>query len=179
MEKEDKLKTEKKKSNKKRGNRGGDNSKKVQEELTKAQEQIQEWNDKYLRLMADFENFKRNSIKQRLEITKTATKDLMIPLLGVLDDIERSKKALDESGDVNTSLEGVDLIFKKLRDTLTVQGLKEMDSIGKEFDPDVYDALCKVPAEKKDQKGKVIDQIEKGYYLNDVIIRHAKVVVGE
>tara|TARA_B100000683_G_C12440604_1_gene535880 strand:- start:744 stop:1307 length:564 start_codon:yes stop_codon:yes gene_type:complete len=169
-----------KKSSSKRGKRGGsDKTKKLQSELDEAKIALEESSDKYLRLMADFENFKRNAIKQRQEITKTATKELVLPLIGVLDDIDRAKKAKEESGSEEGSLEGVELIFKKFRDILQNQGLKAMPAIGEAFDADLHEALCKVPSNDKDQAGKVIDEIEKGYYLNEVIIRHAKVVVGE
>ena len=153
--------------------------KKLSEELKDRQLEYDDLNEKYLRLLADFDNYKKNAIKQRQETIKLANKDIVTSLLSVLDDMERSNKSIDEAKELSGIKEGLGLVFKKLQDTLLLKGLKPMDSNGNDFDPDIHEALCKVPSSSKDQKGKVVDVIEKGYYLNDLIIRHAKVVVGE
>jgi len=161
------------------GKRSQSNLKKLNEELKEVKHLHDELNEKYLRLLADFDNYKKNAIKQRQETTKLANKDIVMSLLSVLDDMERSNKSISEAKELSGIKEGVDLVFKKLNDVLLQKGLKPMDSNGNDFDPDIHDAMCKVPSQNNDQKGKVVDVIEKGYYLNDLIIRHAKVVVGE
>ena len=148
----------------------------VEEKLTKENE---EWNNKYLRLMADFENYKRNAIKDKMEMSKTATKDLMLTVVSLLDDFDRSLANMDQSEDVSAVKEGVELIHKKFMDTLGAKGLKPMDAKAQEFNADFHEAIAKIPAPTKEMKGKNIDEVEKGYLLNDVIIRFAKVVVGE
>ncbi|HIF14084.1 MAG TPA: nucleotide exchange factor GrpE [Bacteroidetes bacterium] len=167
------------KPNSRTGKRIQSKLKKLNEELKDCQLQYDDLNEKYLRLLADFDNYKKNAIKQRQETIKLANKDIVMSLLSVLDDMERSNKTIDEAKELSGIKEGLGLVFKKLQDTLLLKGLKSMDSNGDDFDPDIHEALCKVPSPSKDQKGKVVDVIEKGYYLNELIIRHAKVVVGE
>ena len=167
------------KPNSRTGKRTQSKLKKLNEELKDVQQSYDDLNEKYLRLLADFDNYKKNAIKQRQETTKLANKDIIMSLLSVLDDMERSHKSINEAKELSGIKEGVELVFKKLKDVLLQKGLKPMDSNGNDFDPDIHDAMCKVPSHNKDQKGKVVDVIEKCYYLNDLIIRHAKVVVGE
>ena len=147
-------------------------------EVEKLKEQITELNDKYLRQAAEFDNFRRRNAKERVELIQTAGKDVIIDLLDVLDDSERAQKQMESSDDVNQIKEGVQLVFSKLRNTLSGKGLKPMESIGKEFNPDLHEAITEIPA-GDEMKGKVVDEVQKGYYLNDKIIRHAKVVVGK
>jgi molecular chaperone GrpE len=148
-------------------------------EMEKLQEEIQEQKDKYLRLYAEFDNFKRRTAKERIELSQTAGKEVIQSLLDVLDDCDRAEKQLQSGNDIELIRKGVQLVFHKLRTALQQRGVKEMTSIGKDFDPDIHEAITEIPAPSSNMKGKVIDQLEKGYYLNDKIIRFAKVVVGK
>ena len=136
-------------------------------------------NNKYLRLYSEFDNFRRRTAKEKLEMMQSAGAEVIANLLTVLDDFERAAELNKESDDMNAIKEGTDLIYNKFRETLVSQGLKEIDAMGKPFDMDFHEAITKMKAPKKKQKGKVLDVIEKGYYLNDKVIRFAKVVVGE
>jgi molecular chaperone GrpE len=135
-------------------------------------------NDKYLRLFAEFDNFKRRTQKERVELLQTAGKDVVISLLPVLDDFDRANKAMENASDVAAVREGVQLVHSKLKGILAQKGLKEMESINTPFDTDNHEAITKIPAPNEELKGKVIDELEKGYTLNDKVIRFAKVVVG-
>jgi molecular chaperone GrpE len=135
-------------------------------------------NDKYLRLYAEFDNFRRRTIKERSELLQTAGLDVIVSLLPVLDDFDRAARHLENTTDVNAVKEGVALIQQKLKNVLGQKGLKEMQSIGTAFDPELHEAITNIPAPSDEQKGKVVDEVEKGYYLNDKVARHAKVVVG-
>ena len=138
-----------------------------------------EMKDKYIRKVAEFENYKKRSSKERIDLIQTAGKEVIVDLLDVLDDCERAEKQLSTSEDTSQAKEGVMLVFNKLKSILTAKGLKPMETINKDFDPDMHEAIAEVPAPSKELKGKVIDEIQKGYYLNDKIIRFAKVVVGK
>ncbi|PYF73880.1 nucleotide exchange factor GrpE [Pedobacter nutrimenti] len=135
-------------------------------------------NDKYLRLFAEFDNFKRRTQKERVELLQTAGKDVIISLLPVLDDFDRANKAMENATDVASISEGVQLVHHKLKNILAQKGLKEMESNSAPFDTDLHEAITKIPAPNDELKGKVIDVLEKGYTLNDKVIRFAKVVVG-
>ncbi|HVW97373.1 MAG TPA: nucleotide exchange factor GrpE [Mucilaginibacter sp.] len=135
-------------------------------------------NDKYLRLYAEFDNFRRRTIKEREEARKMEGKDVILSLLPVLDDFERALKAMENATDVAPVKEGVLLIQNKLKNALTKNGLKEMESIGAAFDPDLQEAITNIPAPSEEMKGKVVDEMEKGYFLNDKVVRFAKVIVG-
>jgi molecular chaperone GrpE len=135
-------------------------------------------NDKYLRLYAEFDNFRRRTIKEREEARKLEGKDLIVSLLPVLDDFDRALRAMESATDVAPVKEGVTLIQNKLKNALTKNGLKEMESIGTPFDPELQEAITNIPAPTEDWKGKVIDEMEKGYFLNDKVVRFAKVIVG-
>jgi molecular chaperone GrpE len=146
-------------------------------ELETLRNELSEMKDKFIRKVAEFENFKKRSLKERIELIQTAGKEVIIDMLEVLDDCERAEKqmsSLDEQ-----AKEGVMLVFNKLKSLLTAKGLKPMETIHKEFNPDIHEAITEIPAPTPEQKGKVIDEIQKGYYLNDKIIRYAKVVVGK
>jgi len=135
-------------------------------------------NDKYLRLYAEFDNFRRRTSKERVDLLQTAGKEVIVSMLPVLDDFERAEKAMATSTDINAVKEGVALIQNKLKNILTQKGLKPMESIGTEFNADLHEAITNIPAPTDDMKGKVIDEMEKGYLLNDNVVRFAKVVVG-
>ncbi|KAB1066252.1 nucleotide exchange factor GrpE [Salibacter halophilus] len=136
-------------------------------------------NDKYLRLYSEFENFRRRTAKERVEMMSNAGSDMIKEVLPVLDDMERAIESNKDSDDIESIKEGFNLVHNKLFKTLEGKGLKPMNSIGEEFDPETADAIAKIPAPEKKMKGKVVDVVEKGYYLNDSILRYAKVVVGE
>lgn len=138
-----------------------------------------EANDKYLRLYSDFENFRKQKSKERIELLQTAGADVLKNLLSILDDFERAIVLNEKTEDVTVLKEGFTLIHSKLKSTLERQGLKEIESVGKEFDTDLHEALTNVPAPSEDLIGKVVDVAEKGYYLNDKVIRFAKVIVGQ
>lgn len=150
-----------------------------EEELeTETADPVQLEKEKYLRLYSEFENFRRRTNKERLDWMQTASKDLMVELLPVVDDMERAMKSMQQAGDVK-SVEGMELVFKKLYGTLEKKGLKPMQAQGESFDPEVHEAVTQFDAPTEDMKGKVIDELEKGYFLNDKVIRFAKVVVGK
>ena len=147
--------------------------------IEKLKGEVQEAKDKYLRLYSEFENFRRRNAKERLELIKTANEELMSALLPVMDDFERAHKALEESEDHKASQEGFDLIYNKFRNVLSQKGLKPMeDKAGSEFNTEYHDAISQMPVDKKKMKGKIIDVVEKGYYLDEKVIRFAKVVIG-
>ena len=148
-------------------------------ELEKVKDELKEAKDRYLRLAAEFDNFKRRNAKERIELIQTAGRDVITDLLEVLDDADRAQKQMETSEDVQQIKEGVSLIFNKLKNQLQAKGLKPMETIGKDFDPDLHEAISEIPAPSEELKGKVLDEVVKGYYLNDKIIRHAKVVVGK
>lgn len=147
-------------------------------EEDKLKAEVAEWQNKHLRLYAEFDNFKRRTSKERLELLQMAGKDVIADLLPVLDDFERALKSMDTATDVEAVKEGVKLVQHKLKNILSQKGLKEMEAKGAEFNPDIHDGITNVPAPSEDLKGKVIDELEKGYYLNDKVIRFAKVVIG-
>ena len=148
-------------------------------ELEKVKAELEETKDKYLRKVAEFDNFRRRSAKERIELVQTAGKDVIQDLLDVLDDCDRAQKQLEASNDIGAVREGVLLVFNKLRNTLQSKGVKAMETKGTEFNPDLHEAVTEIPAPSDEWKGKVVDEVMKGYYLNDKIIRHAKVVVGK
>lgn len=160
-----------------------ENNESIEEELSPLEEkeiELKELNDRYLRLYSEFDNFRKRTQKERLELIQTAGEDVFKSLLPVIDDFERAQKNMDEKADFSTLKAGVDLIYNKLINTLATKGLKQMpSSVGETFDSDVQDAITQVPAPTKDLKGKVIDEIEKGYMLKEKVIRFAKVVVGQ
>jgi molecular chaperone GrpE len=142
------------------------------------EKELLEEKNKYLRLYAEFENFRRRTAKERLELIGSATSDLMKEILPVLDDFERAIKSNEKIDDIHAVKEGFLLLNNKLVRLMTNKGLKPMESIGDTFDPDLHEAVAQVPCEDEAQKGKVIDVLERGYKLNDKTIRHPKVVVG-
>jgi molecular chaperone GrpE len=146
--------------------------------LEKLNTQLQEQKDKYLRLLAEFENYKRRSSRERVELSQTAGKEIIVSLLDVLDDCDRAESQLQQVKGT-TDLNGILLVFNKLRNILQNRGLKAMESLHSVFDVEKHEAISEVPAPSPDLKGKVVAEVMKGYYLNDKIIRFAKVIVGK
>jgi len=150
-----------------------------EDELTKLKGELQEAKDKYLRLYSEFENFRRRTAKEKLDLINTASEGVIVSLLPVMDDFERAQKALEESEDHKASQEGFELIYNKFKNVLTQKGLKAMeDKKGTEFNTEYHEAISQMPVEKKKLKGKIIDVVEKGYTLDEKVIRFAKVVIG-
>jgi molecular chaperone GrpE len=145
----------------------------------KLRTELDEQKDKYVRLFAEFDNFKRRNAKERVELIQTAGREVISSLLDVLDDCDRAEKQLQTSNDLQEIKKGVQLVFGKLRNTLQSRGLKAMESVNTNFDVEKHEAITEIPAGSPGQIGKVVDEVQKGYYLNDKIIRFAKVVVGK
>lgn len=154
----------------------------TKEELSaeeKLKAEAQELKDKYLRLYSEFENYRRRTAKERLELIKTASEDVLKDLIPVVDDFERAIKAADREDKDSNLIEGTHLIYSKLLKVLESKGVKPMnDLVGKNFDSETQEAITQIPAPTEDMKGKVIDVVEKGYTLGDKVIRYAKVVIG-
>jgi len=151
----------------------------VDNAVEKLQQELEEQKDKYLRLFAEFDNYKRRSSKERIELIQTAGKEVITDMLDVLDDCDRAEKQLQTSNDIKQIKEGIQLIFNKFRNKLQSKGLKAMESLNKDFDVEKHEAITEIPAPTEALKGKVLDEVQKGYYLNDKLIRFAKVVVGK
>ena len=149
-----------------------------EDEVEKLKSEIAELKDKYLRQVAEFDNFRRRTAKERIEMIQTAGKEVITSLLEVLDDCDRAEKQLQASEDTLLK-EGIQLVFNKLRSTMQSKGVKPMQTIGTDFNPDQHEAITEIPAPTAAMKGKVIDEVQKGYYMNDKIIRFAKVVDGK
>lgn len=164
---------------KKKSSRGKDKSAAYKEQIKELEEELDEAKDKYLRLFAEFDNYKKRTVKERIDLINTAGRETISAILPVLDDFDRAKKSADDDASQEVFTEGVSLVYNKLNGMLQSRGLVKMESTGKEFDPELHEAISEVPVPDEDSKGKIIDTIESGYLLNDKIIRHAKVVVGK
>ncbi len=151
----------------------------VEEQLEEAQDKIAELNDKYLRLMAEFDNYRKRVMKEKSELIKTAGSKVITTILPVLDDMERAEQTMEKAEDVAAVKEGLLLIFDKFMKLLASEGLKAIDTTDKVFDTDYHEAVAMVPGQPDELKGKVIDCIQTGYMLNDKVIRHAKVAVAQ
>ena len=153
--------------------------KKLLDKVDELEVNLAELNDKYLRLFSEFDNYRKRTNKERLDLLNTASEGVIVDLLPVIDDFERGIKAMKENDALEVSVEGMTLIYNKLFGILTRKGLKPMKSIGETFDTDFHEAITNIPAPSEDLKGKVVDEIEKGYLLNGKVIRFARVVVGQ
>jgi molecular chaperone GrpE len=149
------------------------------DEVEQLQGEIAELKDKHLRLIAEFDNFRRRTAKERVELTQTAGKDILQSLLVVLDDVNRAEKQMETTDDIAVLKEGISLVFNKFKAIMQSKGLKEMEAHNTEFNADLHEAITEIPAPNNKMVGKVMDVVEQGYYLNDKLIRHAKVVVGK
>lgn len=140
---------------------------------------LAEMNDKYLRLSAEFDNYRKRTLKERMELTKSAGEQVLERILPVMDNFERALKSMETATDVPALREGVELIYSNFKDFLAQNGVKEMECLHTDFNPELQEAITKIPAPTEDLKGKVVDCVQKGYTLNDKVIRFPKVVVGE
>ncbi|SNR70307.1 molecular chaperone GrpE [Hymenobacter mucosus] len=145
---------------------------------SKTDAELADLKDKYLRLAAEFENYKRRTTKERADLFKTANQELMVALLPVLDDFDRARHHTKDTDNASAVRESIDIIQNKLQKTLSQKGLASMEAKGGAFDPELHEAITQIPAPSEDLKGKIVDEVEKGYYLGDKVIRHAKVVLG-
>ena len=166
-----------KKSKKSRKQRKEDEAKDKEIEELKAQ--VEEQKDRYLRLSAEFDNYRKRTLKERSDMLKTANGDTLSGMLPVLDDLERAMQSMEKATDVAAVREGVVLIYNKLQEFLKNKGIVEIDAMNQVFDTDLHEAITKIPAPTEDLKGKVVDVIQKGYKIDTKVIRYAKVVVGE
>lgn len=142
-------------------------------------EKLSEMNDKYLRLAAEYDNYRKRTLKEKMDLTKSAGEDILVNILPVMDDFERGLDSIDKAKDIKAVKEGVQLIYNKFSEFLKQRGIKEIEAKEKDFDTDMHEAITKIPAPTEELKGKVVDVIEKGYYLNEKVIRFSKVVIGE
>jgi molecular chaperone GrpE len=154
-------------------------SDKVVEPERDLEEKLAEMQDKYLRLSAEFDNYRKRTLREKMDLSKYASKDLILKLLPVMDDFDRAVSNMESSSDSIAIKSGIDLIYVKFNDFLKQNGVKEIESLNCPFNVDLHDAVAKIAVDEEDKKGKIIDVIQKGYYLQDKVIRHAKVVVGE
>jgi molecular chaperone GrpE len=142
------------------------------------QNKVEELNDKYLRLFSEFDNYRKRTLKERIDLSRTASEEVIVSLLTILDDFDRAQKAFETTDNIDVLKEGLQLVYTKFRNILTQKGLKAMNASGEVFDTDFHEAITQIPAPSEDMKNKVIDEVEKGYLLNDKVIRYAKVVIG-
>jgi molecular chaperone GrpE len=149
----------------------------LSKEIEQLKAELEESKDKYIRLFAEFDNFKKRSIKERFDLLKTAAQETITSLLPILDDFDRAKKSAESGKEIFS--EGVQLVYQKLYSTLEHKGLKSMDTDGADFDPEWHEAVTDIPAPSEYMRGKIIDTLEKGFILNEKIIRYAKVVVAK
>lgn len=148
-------------------------------ELEEAQKEVEDLKDKHLRLSAEFDNYRKRTMKEKAELIKNGAEKTLTAILPILDDFERALKNMEASEETKAMREGVELIFNKFHKVLNQEGLKVIETEGKEFDTDFCEAIALVPAPTEDQKGKILDCVQTGYMLNDKVIRHAKVVVAQ
>lgn len=151
----------------------------VEKKEPSAEEKLAELQDKYLRLSAEYDNYRKRTLKERIDLLKSGNEDLLSKALPVMDDFERAMQLIDDAKDIKAVKEGLHLIYGKFGSFLSSEGVKEIDALHKTFDTDIHEAITKIPAPSKKLKGKVVDVVQKGYMLNDKIIRFSKVVIGE
>ncbi len=152
---------------------------KAEEDLEKAEKELAELKDKHIRLQAEFDNYRKRTLKERMELLKTASESLLVNILPVIDDFDRAIQTLEAIESDTPVKEGVNLIYNKFQEFLKQNGVKEIEAKGKDFDTDLHEAITTFAAPSEDLKGKIIDVVQKGYFLNDKVIRHSKVVIGE
>jgi len=151
----------------------------LNENVESLNNELKSINDKHLRLMAEYDNYRKRTLKEKSDLMKTGGEKILTGILPLIDDFERAIQHIDKASEINAVKEGIELIYNKFVNFLTQQGVKEIEAIGNEFDPEIYEAVTKIPAPNEDMSGKIIDCVEKGYMLDDKVIRYPKVVVGE
>ncbi|HLP74746.1 MAG TPA: nucleotide exchange factor GrpE [Bacteroidales bacterium] len=161
-----------------KGNQAEATSDKVMSEVRAIEEKLAEMQDKYLRLSAEFDNYRKRTLKEKMDLTKYAEEDVLSKIIPFMDDFDRAMQHID-TADGDAMKNGLNLIYAKFSDFLSQNGIKEIDALNTDFNVDLHDAVAKVPVEDESKKGKVVDVVLKGYYLKDRVLRHAKVVVGE
>lgn len=152
---------------------------KVIREEKSIEEKLAEMQDKYIRLSAEFDNYRKRTLREKIEISKYASEDLLLKILPIMDDFERAISHIESTTDFVAMKSGIDLIYGKFTDFLKQNGVKEIESMNCPFNVDLHDAIAKIAVQEEDKKGKIVDVVQKGYYLYDKVIRHSKVVVGE
>jgi molecular chaperone GrpE len=148
-------------------------------EVNVAEEKLAEIQDKYIRLSAEFDNYRKRTLREKMEMSKYAGENLLLNIIPLMDDFERALKHMDSNADCAALRDGIDIIYGKFSDFLKQNGIKEIESLNSNFNVDLHEAVAKVPVEDVDKKGKVVDVVLKGYYLQDKVLRFSKVVVGE
>ena len=151
----------------------------AQDAVTLALAEAAGWKDKYIRLQAEFDNYRKRTLKEKMDLVASGGEDVIKSLLGVMDDLDRALNAVRTASDVDALRAGVEMIDSKFREVLRNKGVEEIEAVGKEFDVYVHEAVAKIPAPDADSKGKIVDVVQKGYKLKDKVVRYAKVVVGE
>lgn len=155
------------------------NDQKVHKELEETKDKLAEVLEKYLRLSAEYDNYRKRTLKEKMDLTKTGGERVLLNILPVLDNLDRANTAIKDAQDMDAVKIGLDLILNKFKEFTDQNGLKEIEAVNAVFDTDLHEAITKIPTDKEELKGKVVDVIEKGYFLHDKVIRYAKVVVGE
>ncbi|MDD4759520.1 MAG: nucleotide exchange factor GrpE [Bacteroidaceae bacterium] len=145
----------------------------------KLEKDLAEMKDKYLRQVAEFDNYRKRTLKEKTELILNGGEKVMTALLPIMDDLERAQQNIEKSDDIKALKEGVELVFQKLQKVLESQGLKKIETKGQDFNTDFHEAIAMIPAQSDEQKGKVVDCVQAGYMLNDKVIRHAKVAIGQ
>lgn len=177
--KEKKVEVEKKDSKKKKSSKSKSSANKKDKEIEELGYKLSEINDKYMRLSAEFDNYRKRTLKEKMDLIKTAGGQVLADMLPIIDDFDRGLQTMENAEDVKAVKEGVDLIYNKFNEFTKSKGIEEIDALNQEFDTDLHEALTKIPAPSEDLKGKVVDVIQKGYKIGDKVIRFAKVVIGE
>jgi molecular chaperone GrpE len=149
------------------------------DEKKELEEKLKEMNDQYLRLYAEFDNYRKRTLKEKMELIKSGGEDVLVSILSVMDNFERALKSIQEAKDMDAVKQGIDLIYSNFKEFLNQKGIKEIDTKDQEFNTDIHEAVTKFPVQDQNMKGKVVDVILKGYFLHDKVVRFAKVVIGE
>jgi molecular chaperone GrpE len=170
---------EQKNKSKKISGKDDKHSEELKKKIREAETKLAEVQDKHLRLSAEFDNYRKRTLKEKIDLLKTAGEESLGRIIPVMDDFERAMNHIDEAKEIIPVKDGILLIYNKFKDILAQQGVKEIDAIHQEFNTDLHEAITKIPAPDQNLKGKVLEVVQKGYYLNDKVIRFAKVIVGE
>jgi molecular chaperone GrpE len=152
---------------------------KVVSDLKSAEEKLAEMQDRYIRLSAEFDNYRKRTLREKMDMSKYASEDLFLKIIPIMDDFDRALAHMDSATDIVAMKDGIDLIYNKFSEFLKQNGIKEIESMNTGFNVDLHDAIAKVPVQDEEKKGKIIDVVQKGYYIYDKVLRHSKVVVGE